>query len=457
MAEREEGLWMSAKERDRLKVLHEVRKRHITQKQAAGELGLSVRWVRKLLVRMRTGGDGGLRHGLRGRASNRKTPEAVKRRAVELYRQKKQAKLWHDYGPTLAAEELAGQHGIQVSRETLRQWLMEAKLWRRRRARIEQVHVWRARRARYGELVQWDTSEHDWLEGRGEKLYLIAMIDDATSELTAGFVRHDSTEENLKQLRSYLVQHGRPVSVYTDKASLFQVTPRAIHHRDAPEQQPTQIGRALQELNIEWIAAHSPQAKGRIERAFQTAQDRLVKGLRQAEAKDLKTANAYLEQVFLPLWNRRFRRAPRLAGDAHRGLLPGTNLDSVLSIRASRNVSADYTVRWNGASYRVERQQIARGMRGARVQLERRLDGSRWMHWQNRILALEACATRPQVIVERRLKPRATVKRSAEEKARARQRMLDNRRRLAEAYLHLPNRPLWQAMKDSPHRVGELR
>src|SRR5499425_1637312 len=141
MAETGEGLWMSAKERDRLKVLHEVKQRHITQKQAATELGLRVRWVRKLLWRWRAGGDSALRHGLRGRASNRKTPEAVKRRAVELYRKKKQAKLWHDYGPTLAAEELAEQHGIQVSRETLRQWLIAAKLWRRRRARIEQAHV----------------------------------------------------------------------------------------------------------------------------------------------------------------------------------------------------------------------------------------------------------------------------------------------------------------------------
>src|SRR5262252_8711270 len=153
MAESTERLWMSAKERDRLKVLHEVNKRHITQKQAAVELGLSVRWVRKLQVRLRTGGDGGLGHGLRGRASNRKTPEEVKRRAVELYRKQKQAKLWHDYGPTLAAEELAEQRGIQVSRETLRQWLIEAQLWRRRRARVEQAHVWRARRPRYGELV----------------------------------------------------------------------------------------------------------------------------------------------------------------------------------------------------------------------------------------------------------------------------------------------------------------
>jgi hypothetical protein len=457
MAESREGLWMSAKERDRLKVLHEVKQRHITQKQAAAELRLSVRWVRTLLVRLRTRGDGGLRHGLRGRASNRKTPEAVKRRAMELYRKKKQAKLWHDYGPTLAAEELAEQHGIQVSRETLRQWLMEAELWRRRRARIEQAHVWRARRARYGELVQWDTSEHDWLEGRGEKLYLIAMIDDATSYLTARFVRHDSTEENLKQLRSYIVQHGRPVSVYTDKASLFQVTPRGIYHRDAPEQQLTQIGRALKELNIEWIAAHSPQAKGRIERAFQTAQDRLVKGLRQVGAKDLETANTYLEQVFLPLWNRRFRREPQLAGDAHRALLAGTNLDSVLSIRESRTVSADYTVRWDGVIYRVERKQIAGGMRGARVQLERRLDGSRWMHWRNRILALEACETRPEGMVEHRAKPRVTPERSAEERARARQRLLDARRRLSEAYAQLPNRPLWKAMKDASLRAGELR
>jgi hypothetical protein len=163
---------MSGKERNRLKVLHEVHKRHITQRQAALELSLSVRWVRKLLVRWRARGDGALRQGLRGRPSNRKTPEGMKRRAVELYRQNKQAKLWHDYGPTLAAEELAGQHGIAISRETLRQWLIEAKLWRRQRARVEQVHV---------------------------KLYLIAMIDDATSHLTARFVGHDSTEENLRQ------------------------------------------------------------------------------------------------------------------------------------------------------------------------------------------------------------------------------------------------------------------
>lgn len=129
---------------------------------------------------------------------------------------------------------------------------------------------------------------------------------------------------------------------------------------------------------MEWIAAHSPQAKGRIERSFKTAQDRLVKGLRRVGAKDVETANGYLEQVFLPLWNERFRYPPQLAGDAHRGVPKGMNLDSVLSIRMSRTVTADYTVRWEGVIYRIEREQITAGLGGARVQLERRRDGSRW-------------------------------------------------------------------------------
>jgi transposase-like protein len=436
MAEAQEGLWMSAKERDRLKVLHEVRKRHITQKQAGVELGISVRWVRTLLKRLLREGDRALRHRLRGRPSNRKTtPEAVK----------------------LAAEELAEDHGIRVNRETLRQWVMEAKLWRARRSRIERAHLWRPRRARYGELVQWDTSEHNWLESRGEKLYLISMIDDATSQLTAHFVRHDSTEENLEQLRRYVEQHGRPVAVYTDKASLFQIAPRAIHHRDAPQQQLSQIGRALQELNIEWIAAHSPQAKGRIERSFKTAQDRLVKGLRRVGAKDLETANGYLEQGFMPLWNERFRCPPQLAGDAHRAVPKGMNLDSVLSIRESRTVTADYTVRWPGVIYRVEREQVRVGMRGARVQLERWRDGSSWMRWRNRTLAIAPCESTPRALAERPVKREVPAVRSAEEKARAQQRRLDGQRQWGESYHPLRDRPIWQAVRDSPLRAPGLR
>jgi hypothetical protein len=168
----------------------------------------------------------------------------------------------------------------------------------------------------------------------------------------------------------------------------------------------------------------------------------------------LPTANAYLQQVFVPLWNRRFGREPQLAGDAHRALRPETNLDSVLSIRQSRTVGQDHTVRWQGVMYRIERQQIQAAMRGARVQLERRLDGSTWMHWRKRVLALEACPAPSQRRVELPvLKPRVTAVRSAEEKARARQRFLDGRRRWDENYSHLPHRPIWQAIRDSPPRA----
>ena len=440
---------MTGKDRDRLKVLHEVRQRHITQDQAGAELGISPRWVRALLKRMELEGDRAVVHRLRGRPSHRKLPAWMKPRAIRLFRQHQQAKQWHDYGPTLAAEELASEHGLKVGKETLRKWLMGAGLWQVRRARVERVHTWRARRARWGELLQWDTSEHDWLEGRSrESLYLIAMIDDASSRALARFVQHDSTEENLRLLRSYLEKYGRPLAFYTDKASLFQTAPKAAHHRDAPVAQPTQIGRALGELDIEWIAAHSPQAKGRIERFFGTAQDRLVKGLRKVRARTLEQANAYLEKIYLPTWNQRFICEPRQAGEAHRALDTKTDLDSVLSRVERRTVAQDYTVRWQAAAYQIPRPDIRGGMRGAQVAIEQRLDGSVWMRWRLRVVALQPCLAERTHLVPKPESPRMFT-RSASEKARARQRVVDARRRCQESYARLPDRPLWQAMRDS--------
>jgi len=443
---------MSGKDRDRLKVLHEVRKRHITQQQAGVELGISPRWVRVLLKRMKLEGDRAVVHRLRGRPSNRKLPAWMKPRALGLFRQQQQAKQWHDYGPTLAGEELAAEHGLKVGKETLRKWLMEAGLWKVRRARVERVHTWRARRARWGELLQWDSSEHDWLEGRSrESLYLIAMIDDASSRALARFVRHDSTEENLRLLRSYLEKYGRPLAFYTDKASLFQTAPKAAHHRDAPVAQPTQIGRALGELNIEWIAAHSPQAKGRIERFFGTAQDRLVKGLRKVRARTLEEANTYLEKIYLPTWNQRFICEPRQAGDAHRALDTKTDLDSVLSRVERRTVAQDHTVRWQAAGYQIRRPDIRGGMRGAQVAIEQRLDGGMWMRWRQRVVALQPClAERPHPASKPETPPRFT--RSASEKARARERMKQARRELNESYRRLRDRPIWQVMRNAAPR-----
>src|SRR6202158_6546541 len=304
----------------------------------------------------------------------------------------------------------------------------------------------RRRGARGGELLQWDTSTHYWLEGRGQQpLYLIAMLDDATSEATARFVDHDSTEENLGMLGSYVKTNGRPLAVYTDKASLFQTAAKGVHHRQAPAEQPTQIGRALKELDIEWIAAHSPQAKGRVERFFGTAQDRLVKGLRKVGASNREEANRYLEQVYLPLWNQRFAREAEQAGDAHRAPDRRLDLNSVLSRGEVRTGAQDYTVRGAGATYQIRRSDIGGGMRGKQVEIEQRLDQTMWMRWKERRLPLDRCAAEKKPSYQAAwIPPLAAQKPDAAERLRRRQQA---RARYNEACQRLPERPVWQAAR----------
>jgi transposase len=254
---------MTQRDRDRLVALKKARKGLITQRQAAAELGQSERHVRRLLKRLKGKGDGALVHALRGRESNRKLDEKTKQKALEILGRE----VYRGFGPTLAAEYLASKHDIHAGRETVRSWMLEGKLWHASRQRIDKIHQWRPRRSRVGELVQWDTSEHAWLEGRGPKLYLISMIDDASSRIHARFVLHDSTEENMRLVWSYVERYGRPVSYYTDKAALFQTAPKVARNvTELPRDErdplpPTQIGRALRELDIVWIGAHSPQAK----------------------------------------------------------------------------------------------------------------------------------------------------------------------------------------------------
>ena len=310
---------MTQAERDRLVALKKAKKKLITQKQAADELGITERHVRRLLRQLKRRGDKVVAHALRGLPSNRKISADTEQEAVTILSQP----VYRGFGPTLAAEYLAKKHDIEVSRETVRQWMIGAKLWRPRRQRVEKVHEWRPRRSRYGELVQWDTSDHDWLEGRGEEILLINMIDDATSRWFARFVVSDSTVENMNLLERYVQKHGRPLAYYTDKASIFQTAEKTKRDgsrlgKSREELPPTQIGRALQEMSIPWIPAHSPQAKGRVERGFLTAQDRLVKGLRVAGVTTLEGANHYLETEFLPWVNATLAVVPANADDAHR-------------------------------------------------------------------------------------------------------------------------------------------
>jgi transposase len=385
-------LLMTQAERDRLVTLKKAKKKLITQREAAEELKISVRQVKRLLYALKKQGDKAVVHALRGKPSNRKIDEKIERQAVKIL----STPVYEGFGPTLAAEYLRDKHGIEASKETVRQWMMSAKLWRGKKAKVKQVHAWRPRRSRFGELVQWDTSDHDWLEGRGEKLYLIAMIDDATSRLCGRFVRHDSTEENMRLLWSYLEKYGRPLAVYTDKASMFRVTEKRRRDepgvdKDAVEMPPTQIGRALQELGITWIAAHSPQAKGRVERNFRTAQDRLVKGMRAAGVKTLEEANRFLEQDYLVWWKREMTVEAANPDDAHRRLDKTHNLAASLSHVETRQVRPDYTLRWDGKLYAIKRQVVVSGLRGAMVRVEKRLDGSLAVRYGEKYLPVEEC------------------------------------------------------------------
>jgi Helix-turn-helix domain len=384
---------MSQAERDRLDALKRASKKVITQKQAAEEIDVTERQVRRLLRKLRRQGDRAVIHELSGRASNRKLPAEMEQRAITVLSDS----VYRGFGPTLAAEYLHKRHQITVSKETLRRWMVKARLWRAGRRRVVAVHQWRPRRSRHGELVQWDTSDHDWLEGRGERIYLISMIDDATSRLFARFVRHDSSEENMRLLWAYLDRFGRPLAFYTDKAGMFQVaikTKRGEQRegRDRPQMPPTQIERALRELNVVWIPAHSPQAKGRVERQFSTAQDRLVKGMRVAEVRTIEEANAYLENEYLPWWNQTLAVEPADAADAHRPLCKEYDLAAILSHVEPRQVTNDYTVRYRGKVYQIDRQDIRMGMCKAGVWVEERLDGTIAVRFQDRYVRVRRCA-----------------------------------------------------------------
>jgi transposase len=411
-----ERIALSQRERDRLHVLQDVRQGRLTQVAAAQRMKLSERQVRRLLQRFRAQGDRAVIHGLRGRPSNRKLEVSFERKVLTRVGQR-----YADFGPTLAAEHLA-QEGLPLSRETLRKWMSKAAFWHPRRQRVKKIHVWRERRASFGELVMQDSSPFRWLEDRGPVCQLIAMIDDATSRIYARFAEQDTTEENLRTFAGWLRRYGRPLAQYTDKNSIFRSNrPAAITEQLQGAAACSQFGRALKELGIEWIAAHSPQAKGRIERLFETLQDRLVKEMRLAGIDSIQGANHFLETRFLPEWEQRFTVAPRNARNAHRRLGREQHLEEILSVRAARRVAEDHTVSWEGNRWGVVREDVCAGLRGAAVEIERRLDGSHWLRYRGRYLHLRPCpeplrpsaspsGLRPAGLAERTPKPQNKIK-----------------------------------------------
>ncbi|MFB3093771.1 MAG: ISNCY family transposase [Dehalococcoidia bacterium] len=343
---REGTLALTERDRERLWVLKAKQAGRLRTKEASERLGVTRRHVRRLVRDLRRRGDRAIVHGLRGRQGNRVTARRVRAKVLQL-----QAKLYADYGPTLLAERLSERHGIELSPETLRLWLIAEGRWKRRRRRRGQ-HPWRERRARFGELIQHDTSIHDWFEGRGDKAVLVASIDDATGRMWGRFAGGDTVHANLEVIQGWVKRHGRPLALYVDRHMHFSVA----DEQGVPRSDTTQIGRALGELDIEMISARTPQAKGRIERAFRTLQDRLVKGLRERKVRTVEEANAYLEEEYWKDHNERFTHAPRDGHDAHRPVLAAQRrrLRAIFSVREERKVAVNMTIQYHGRRFLVE-------------------------------------------------------------------------------------------------------
>lgn len=359
-------LTMSHQELDRATVVRNVAERQLTQAQAAAQLKLSVRQVKRLARRYRAEGPAGLVSRRRGRPSNNQIAVAVRDQFVALVKER-----YADFGPTLAHEKLVALHGFGHSVETLRQWMAAEGLWRAKRRRKVAAFQVRERRPCRGEMIQIDGSPHDWFEGRAAKCTLIVFIDDATGELMAlHFAPAETTQAYMTVLQDYLACHGRPVSLYSDRHGVFRVN--APDH----EAELTQFGRALKTLDIEAIHARTPQAKGRVERANQTLQDRLVKEMRLADIDSMEAANAWLPG-FIADYNRRFAVAPASAKDAHRSVHHGdAELALILSHQEQRTLSKNLTLQYHNQLFQIRHQGAGYRLRHTRVTVCEGFDGT---------------------------------------------------------------------------------
>jgi len=357
---------MSNKELDRVGIVRRVLDGTMTQRSAADALGITARQMRRLQRAYETEGISGLVSKRRGRPSNRQLPPEVREMALRLVREH-----YEDFGPTLASEKLRERHGIQVSAETLRKWMVAEGLWRTRRMRDKKAQRPRNRRPCVGELIQIDGCDHAWFEERGSRCVLLVYVDDATGCLMElRFVRSESTFTYFDATRRYLERFGKPVAFYSDKATIFRVN-RPDHGGDGL----TQFGRAMDQLNIDVICANTAAAKGRVERAHLTLQDRLVKELRLRGIASIEEANAFTAEFMLD-YNHRFGRPPLSDHDAHRPLLPGETLEDIFQLKNQRKVSKNLTLNYAGELYVLEPTPEADAVRGKRVDVYEAEDGT---------------------------------------------------------------------------------
>jgi hypothetical protein len=368
----------------RLHVIQKVLERVIKQVEAAEILSLSGRQIRRIVKRIRSEGDRGIVHQSRGRPSNRRTPDKVKNNVIRLYRAQ-----YKDFGPTLASEKLLERDGIGISDETLRRWLLEAGDWKKTR-KARGHRRWRERKHYAGEMVQMDGSHHEWFEGRGPWCVLMGYIDDATGKVFGRFYEYEGTIPAMDSFKRYIQKHGLPMSVYVDRHTTYKSTAKPSIEDELNNTMPlSEFERALIELGVEIIHAHSAQAKGRVERLFGTLQDRLVKEMRLRGIRTIEEGNRFLKH-YLPVYNKRFSVRPMESNNVHRCLPKGLNLDAILCIKTERTVRNDFTVAHNKKLYQVEDRTNA-----SKVTIQDQIDGSMRMIYRDQSLRFKEIIERP--------------------------------------------------------------
>ena len=379
---------MSRAEIDRMGVLRDLAEDRIRVSEAATLMGLGRRQVLRLAKAYRQHGPEALVSRRRGKPSNRSYPAALRSEVIGLIRER-----YSDFGPTLAGEKLAELHGIHLGRETIRQWMMAAGIWKDRRQRMKPVHQPRHRRDCLGELIQIDGSDHWWFETRGPRCTLLVYIDDATSRLMhLQFVESESTFDYFNATRAYLERHGKPIAFYSDKHGVFRVNRKDAAGGDGM----TQFGRALHALNIDIICANCSQAKGRVERANATLQDRLVKEMRLLGISSLAAGNAFLP-AFMADYNARFAKLPFDNRDLHRSFAEHDDLDDAFAWKEERSVSANLTLQYDQVMFILVPNEITRPLARKRVTVIDYPDGRLAIRHNGIDLPYRAFDKRPQV------------------------------------------------------------
>jgi len=376
---------MTQEELKRLHIAHKAIDKAITQAEAAGIIGVCVRQAQRIVKAVREEGDQGIIHKGRGKSSNRALPGKVKDKALKLYREK-----YPDFGPTLASEKLFEINKIKLNDETLRLWLIEENIpYKKRKARAHRK--WRQRKACCGEMIQIDGSEHDWFEGRGPECVFMGYIDDATGRPFGRFHPYEGTLPAMDSFKRYIKKYGIPASIYLDKHTTYKSTKKQTIEDELNNIEPmSQFSRAVNELGVNVIYADSPQAKGRIERLFNTFQDRMIKEMRLRGIKTIEEANRFLSE-YLPAYSKRFSVKPTNDTDLHRPVPKGINLDKILCVKTARTLRNDFTVAHNGKLYQIEDTVGAKD-----VVVEERVNGSMLITYKETNLRFKEITARPK-------------------------------------------------------------